>query len=167
MAHEPAHTKKAPILSLNVISVVDLARLQRELDDLEDFSLQSSVRDAGKQPTLPRTSRSLEDLASQNELNLLIEADRQKLRQILADLKKTSPVIHFSFATDPNQTFLVKLVTWLRNEIHPSVLISVGLQPGIAAGCIVRTDNKYFDLSLRKYLSENTQLLGKSIMERQ
>jgi F0F1-type ATP synthase delta subunit len=29
------------------------------------------------------------------------------------------------------------------------VLVQIGLQPNLGAGCVVRTTNKYFDMSLR------------------
>ncbi|MGZ6004644.1 MAG: hypothetical protein ACXWLH_00675 [Candidatus Saccharimonadales bacterium] len=164
MAHE-TKAETATILPLTIITEVDLGRISRELAGIEDFSLQSAVRDAGKQPQLPRTSRSLEDLARLHELNLLIEADRAELRRIIDDLRQHAPVLHMSFASDPSSNFLNKLVTWLRNEIDPSTLLRVGLQPGIAAGCIVRTRNKYFDFSLRKHLDEHSQMLIEALME--
>ena len=50
-------------------------------------------------------------------------------------------------------------MTWLRREIHPLVLMTVGLQPNIGAGCIVRTTNKYFDFSLRQDFANKRDLL--------
>jgi hypothetical protein len=35
----------------------------------------------------------------------------------------------------------------------------VGLQPTIAAGCVVRTSNKVFDMSLKEHLTEQEQYL--------
>lgn len=164
MAHE-ATEKNSSVLPLTIITSVDLGRVNRELANVEDFSLQSSVRNAGKQPQLPRTSKGLEDLASMHNCNLLVEVDRQALRRIVDELRQGAPVLHFSFATDPSPSFLTKLVTWLRNEIDPNTLLSIGLQPGIAAGCIVRTHNKYFDFSLRKHLERQSKLLIDSLKE--
>ncbi|HYH36035.1 MAG TPA: hypothetical protein VD706_00875, partial [Candidatus Saccharimonadales bacterium] len=73
--------------------------------------------------------------------------------------KQRSPVLHISFSADPSPTFTEKLMTWLREEIHPLVLLSVGLQPTIGAGCIVRTTNKQFDLSLREDFLKKRELL--------
>jgi F0F1-type ATP synthase delta subunit len=50
-------------------------------------------------------------------------------------------------------------VTWLRANIHPQALVQVGLQPNIAAGCVVRTANKQFDLSLRQSFAKHKDLL--------
>jgi F0F1-type ATP synthase delta subunit len=68
-----------------------------------------------------------------------------------------------SFAADPSASFSAKIVGWLRANIHPLSLLEIGLQPTIAAGCIVRTTNKVFDLSLRNRFSEHTELLLKSL----
>ncbi len=160
-----ATANQTAILPLTIMTAADVARLGRELDEIEEFNLQSSVRDAGKQPQLPRISRGLETLAAQKQLKLLVEADRQQLAEYLNALKLRAPVMHISFASDPKPAFLAKLVTWLRNEIHPLLLVNVGLQPGIAAGCIVRTANKYFDFSLRKHLADNNKLLVQALME--
>jgi hypothetical protein len=54
---------------------------------------------------------------------------------------------------------MAKLTAWLRTNIHPTLLITVGLQPGIGAGCVVRTANKYFDLSLGKSFVKKRELL--------
>jgi hypothetical protein len=64
-----------------------------------------------------------------------------------------------SFATDPSSAFTAKIVTWLRASIAPNVLLEVGLQPTIAAGCIVRTTNKIFDLSLRQHFADAESVL--------
>jgi hypothetical protein len=68
--------------------------------------------------------------------------------------------MHMSFSSEPSQLFLVKLVTWLRQEINPYTLVTVGLQPNIGAGCILRSLNKYFDLSLRQSLVEHKSKLA-------
>jgi hypothetical protein len=67
--------------------------------------------------------------------------------------------MHISFSADPSPVFTDKLMTWLRREIHPFVLLTVGLQPNIGAGCIVRTTNKQFDLSLRQDFKAKRDLL--------
>ncbi len=144
----------------SVIGLMDLGRLSRELQAIDEFVVQASVRQAGKQPDLPRTSRNLDWLAKDNGFNLLLDVDRQRLGAFLDAVRIQAPVIHMSFATtDPSAAFLQKMITWFRAEIHPLMLIQTGLQPGLAAGCIVRTANKYFDLSLRKRFDQNKQVL--------
>lgn len=140
---------KLPVL---VFGVVEVRRLKRELEALEDFMRQSAIRAPGTQPVLPRLSRLLEAMATDNNRSLLQEAGRTEIRQFLEHIEQTAPTIHISFASDPSSAFVAKLVTWLRGNIHPQVLLQIGLQPTLAAGCVVRTPNKVFDLSLRQNL---------------
>lgn len=146
-------------LPLTLITRVDALRLLRELKALDDFLDQAAIRTPGTPVKLPRMSRILEDLASINEVNLLQKEPRQALNTQLLAVKKQAPLIHMSFASDPPAAFIRKLVTWLRAEIHPHVLLDVGLQPSIAAGCIIRTRSKYFDCSLRQHFSDKRGLL--------
>lgn len=141
------------LLPVLVFGVVEVRRLRRELEALDEYIRQSAIREPGQQAALPRLSRILDALAGDNGRNLLQAGDRQELRDFLARLEDTAPRLHISFASDPSSAFIAKLVTWLRGHIHPLVLLTIGLQPTIAAGCIVRTDNKVIDLSLRQNLA--------------
>jgi F0F1-type ATP synthase delta subunit len=147
------------VLPLSLVTVVDLSRLRRELKVVDEFMLQADIRQAGQQLTIPRTSHNLEQIANQNRLNLLRENDRKLLSQHLDRLKTQAPTIHMSLAADPSPIFLTRLITWLRHEIHPDLLLQIGLQPSLAAGCIVRTANKYYDFSLRQHFKQHRQFL--------
>ena len=131
----------------------DVSRLRREIAALENYMEQEALRHPGApQAKLPKTSRLLDELAQSNNLNLLEQSTRQHLDGFLADVAAHAPVVHISFAADPSSAFLQKIVLWFRQNVHPGVLIRVGLQPTIAAGCAVQTTNQYFDLSLRRQL---------------
>jgi F0F1-type ATP synthase delta subunit len=164
MAHE-SHTKATEQLELPVLifGPVELHRLQRELEALQEFMAQSAIREPGKQPPLPRLSRLLEALAENNNLKLLEEKDRAHLKRFLTDISQNAPVVHVSLAADPSSAFTSKLVDWFRQNIHPYTLLQLGLQPNIAAGCVVRTTNKSFDFSLRSRFFEQRPLLLKAI----
>lgn len=143
-----------------IVSRGDVARLTRELEALEDYVHQSSLRGGGTASTkLPRTSRGLDELMNLNKLNFLQATDRTEAKQYLTALHKAAPVLHMSFAADPSAAFVAKLIVWLRSNIHPSVLLNIGLQPTIVAGCVLRTPNHQFDFSLRKHFEENRGLL--------
>ena len=77
----------------------------------------------------------------------------------LKKVQEEAPAIHMSFAADPSSGFTAKIVGWLRANIHPLTLLQIGLQPTIAAGCVVRTTNHVFDLSLRSKFAAQQQLL--------
>jgi F0F1-type ATP synthase delta subunit len=147
-----------------ISSPSDVSRLHREVIALSEYLKQAALRSPGQATVkLPKTSRLLDELIIENKLNLLDTATREHLIGFLADLAKHAPIIHISFATDPSSAFLQKIVFWLRQNISPSVLVQVGLQPTIAVGCVLRTTNKYFDLSLRRRLTEHSAELIKDL----
>jgi F0F1-type ATP synthase delta subunit len=120
---------------------------------LDEYFRQEALRSPGQSTAkLPKTSRLLDELMVSNKLNLQDVTIRQRLIAFLTDVAEHAPVVHLSFATDPSSAFLNKIVQWLRQNIHTSILVQVGLQPSIGAGCILRTTNKYFDLSLHQRL---------------
>jgi len=167
MALEHHHKSGTRSLELPVLvfGPVELHRLIRELESLEEYMTQANLRERGKQAQapLPKTSRLLEGLAGNNNFNLLLPDDRAKLTQFLLKIKEKAPVIHISFAADPSSAFTAKIVAWFRTNIHPYALIQLGLQPSIAAGCIVRTNSKSFDFSLRNRFHDQRALLLQSL----
>lgn len=147
-------------LPVSVVGPTDVVRLIRELESLDDAMLQLSLRKEGApEAKLPKTSKLMDHLVHVNRLNLLKKTDREELKRFLGDVKKQAPVMHISFSADPPPSFLDKIMSWLRREIHPSVLLTIGLQPNIGAGCIVRTTNKQFDFSLRQDFAKKRDLL--------
>lgn len=154
------HNDSFLILPLGVISRVDIGRLLREVELLTGFLQQAAIRQPGTSIKLPKTSRMLDEIIQVNQLNVLIEADCARLKSFLESVKKQAPVMHMSFSADPSPLFSQRLVEYLRKEIHPLVLVQVGLQPNIGAGCVVRTTNHYFDFSLRQRFTNNRELLA-------
>lgn len=147
------------VLPLNVISRVDISRMAREVVLLDEFLVSAAVRESGTNVKLPKTSRLMDELFESNKLNPLIKPDRKHLLQMLELAKKEAPQLHLSFSSNPPQLFLQRLIGWLRKEIHPQVMLKIGLQPGMGAGVIVRTSNKYFDFSLRERFSASRDVL--------
>jgi F0F1-type ATP synthase delta subunit len=146
-----------------VVSQADVAKLQRELNGLNDFFTTAKARQTGTAMQLPKLTRILNQLAHENRINLLEEADRNKLAAALAELYEQAPSLHISFASEPSPKALETLVVWVRTNIHPHSLIQIGLQPSIAAGCFLRTPNKVFDMSLRTTLKNSEPYLVKLI----
>lgn len=139
-------------LPIGVVSDSDLDRLVRELEGLNDFFLSAAARKSGTPIQPPRVTRALNSIASDRQSNLLDEAARKKLSDELKTIRTNAPLMHISFATEPSPKVLERILIWLRTNIHPYTLLQVGLQPTIAAGCVLRTPNKIFDMSLRSYL---------------
>lgn len=155
----PPTAKKIVGLPVMITSPVDVGRLIRELETIDETLLQLGLRKAGTEVKMPKTSQLMDQLITLNKLNLLQVEDRQLLQQFLAYVQEQAPVLHISFSADPNTSFLEKLMAWLRREINPLVLVTVGLQPNIGAGCVIRTTNKYFDLSLKQDFAKKAQML--------
>jgi len=142
------------VLPVSIISPTDIARLKRELESIEGFFQQSKIREGGQeQPTIPRMSKLMDQLAVENKLNMLQEDHRAYVLKSLDILQSSAPVMHVSFSVDPPGSYVQKIVYWLRTNIHAQVLVTVGLQPNIGAGCVVRTTNRIFDFSLREYFN--------------
>jgi hypothetical protein len=138
----------------------DLLKVLRELNSLNDFFVGANARHPGQGLQLPKTSKVLEQMAADNKCNLLEEAGRQAMYKELERLSKEAPSLHISFATEPSPKSLEPILVWLRENIDPQVLLSVGYQPTIAAGCVLRSANKVFDMSMGKHLAAQAGLLS-------
>lgn len=163
MAPEAAAPRKMVGLPVMVASPVDVGRLLRELESIDNALLQLGLRAGGEPVRMPRTNQLMEQTIQLNKLNLLQDADRQMLKVFLEAIQRESPVLHMSFSADPPPAFIEKLMVWLRREIHPVVLLTVGIQPTIGAGCILRSTNKYFDFSLRQDFAKKRDLLRQAL----
>ncbi len=151
-------------LPLQVTSPVDVGRLLRELESIDSLLSQAALR---KEVTtkLPKTTGLMDQTIMLNKIDLSDSSQRKVLADYLKAVKSKAPVLHMSFSADPSTAFIEKLLTWLRKELDVNVLVTVGLQPTIGAGCIVRSTNKYFDFSLRQdFASKRGLLLDKMEM---
>lgn len=148
--------KKGDALEIpaSIVGRSDVRRLSREMEALNG-KLDEADRVKTPDSKDVKISRTLDEIAEANKLDLNQTADRHRLFDFLHEIKTDAPVIHMSFAVNPPTEFTDRLVTWLRSEIHPLLLLEVGLQPTIAAGCVIRTTNKYFDCSMRQHLQKN------------
>jgi len=143
-----------------IISLADVRRVLRELNNLDQYMLQASLRPpTTKLESLPKNSRSLSRLAEVNKLNFLHKEDRQVAIKFLNYLISDGCRVNISFASEPSIAFLTKITEWFRANINNLILINVGLEPSIAAGFMLRTDNKFHDFSLRHHLDNNRQVL--------
>ena len=149
-------------LPLGIMTKPDLHRLIREVEALDNYIHQNSIR-GKKSAALPRLTASLESLLRDNKTDVMDDKARAELRRVLAELLATAPVVHMSFAIEPSSFMTQKIVSWFRSEVHPALMLHTGVQPTIAAGCVLRTSNKFFDFSLRQHLKATQGLLMESI----
>ena len=143
---------ESPQLPTLVIGSADVIRLKREMEALDDYLHQAGLRTGGEEAVkLPKTSRVMDEFAAANKLNLLLPEARRESLEFFDFVSSKAPVVHMSFAVEPSSAFRQKLIVWWRGNVHPFVLLDVGLQPNIAIGSVVRTPNKQYDFSLRSH----------------
>ena len=150
-------------LPTSLVSQTDTNRVLRELVALNDFFIGAAARKPGSNVKPPRITFLLEQLARDNKYNLLEESHRTDLKTRLEQVLKAAPLLHISFAAEPTPRVIDEILGWLRANVHSQTLLTVGLQPTIAAGCVLRTPNKIFDMSLRSYLESQEDFLAQLI----
>lgn len=152
------HDETALRLPTSIVSRVDIARVAREVEAIGSY-VEQTERGKARGENRPTASAVLQDLLTTNGLDMASQANRERLYHFLIELKRQAPVMHFSFAVNPSPDFTAKLISWIRKELHPMVLLDIGLQPTIGAGCVLRTNSKYFDFSMRQHLLRQRQVL--------
>jgi F0F1-type ATP synthase delta subunit len=150
-------------LPLSVVTQADIARIIREINNLNDFFVSANLRQSGSPMQPARLTRVLDQISKDNQINLLEEDQRIKLAENLQKILEKAPLLHISFAAEPSSFAVEKILGWLRQNIHQYALMQVGLQPTISAGIVLRTGNKVFDLSLRENLKKQESYLAKLI----
>lgn len=145
-------------LPFGVVTYSDVGLLRKEHEAIDEYLTQAAIRSPGSSQ-LPKYSLLYDEIASINNLNMLKPEDRKLLSMFLEVLYTKAPSIHISFSSDPSPLFLKRLITWVRQQMHPFVLLRIGLSPTIGAGCVVRTNNKYYDFSLRQHFHDQREML--------
>lgn len=137
------------LLPAGVIGRPDISRVIREIEKV-DYAIEAqSVRAPGQPITIPAMSRGLVEIAGTNGITIEDLEARKKLLRELRNVKEHAPVLQITFAVDPEPDILMQLVAWIRQNLHPTALVTVGLQPAIVGGCIVRTPDHIYDFSMR------------------
>ena len=154
------------VLPPTVVSKLDLARLVHEVETIDNDLTSLSVRakTGVSEQYAPTVSEQLNDFLRLN--NVKIELNSQSRMQFIGQLrllKDKAPVIHMTFAVEADRDSLRQLAAWMRESLHPQVIISVGLQPGLVAGVYLRTPNRIHDLSLRSALTNGRSVLVKEL----
>lgn len=149
------------ILPPTVVTHVDVARLVREVERVDNAMTASMVRNkAGAQeaPVLV-LSEQLTHFLEVNALNMDDSKSRSDIVKQLRLLKDKVPVLNMTFSVTADVESLQKLAAWVRESVHPQAIIAVGIQPSLVAGVYLRTPNHVHDLSLRHMLDGRHDLL--------
>lgn len=151
------------ILTDDIITNLDVGRILRELEKLDDNLHQAKLREENDTQSPPKTTEMLNGLAEANKLSLSNSSERKQLIDELKELKTKGKKIHISFAIEPSPQVIRKITLWLRENIQKNLMLEVGIQPTISVGCVVRTTNKVFDLSLRNRFRNSKDMLSGSL----
>jgi len=150
----------------SLIGHPDLTRLMRELESLDNELESQRARHRGDKQfhyQMPNMSKALAEFVELNKLDLTNGHLRMEVTTNLRKLKDHAPVIHMTFAADTDPDSMRQIVGWIRKELHPQALISVGLQPSLIGGVYVRTPNHVHDFSVRAHMRESREIIVKAI----
>lgn len=141
----------------------DVSRLLREIEEV-DYDLETQTIRTPNQPlTIPAISRALNETLTLNNIEVTNLDERKRMIDALRDAKERAPNVQITFAVDPEPSVISYLVNWIRENLHPRALVTVGLQPGIIGGCVVRTPDHIYDFSLRKRFKDEEANLIQAI----
>jgi F0F1-type ATP synthase delta subunit len=143
-----------------LINKVDFAHMINEIEVIDAALEAQKVRGYKKeQYTLPAISRTLTDFLELNKVDILDDHIRMTFKAEARKLKDKVPVVHLTFASAADPESLEYLVGWIRQELHPLAVLSVGLQPSLIGGTYIRTPNHVHDYSMRALFKGKTSVL--------
>ena len=151
----------------DILRRADIARLVHEAENIENDTVTARVRTKVTEVKGRRSplSDQLADFLDINQIEISTARQRSKLVSDLRKLKDSAPVVHLTFASVADIESIKKVVAWLRTQIHPQVIVNIGLQPDIIGGVYIRTTNRVHDLSIRAKLSESRGVIKKQLEE--
>ena len=150
------------MLPKSLVGRIEVARLIRELERV-DVDLTAQAIRTPDDVHIPVTSQILSDVLVLNQIEIRDERQRKQLMEVLNKVKDTAPSMQITFASNPEPEITHQLVEWIRVNLHPVALVTVGLQPGLVGGCVVRTPDHIYDFSLRRQFRQNVPMLAEEI----
>jgi G3E family GTPase len=154
---------KLLLLPMTVTGHAHLAKLIRELETVENDLESQKARHHDATPTIPTMSQALADIIEINKVDITKTQQRMQLKSRLSFTKDRAPTMHFTFAVQADPESLQQLAEYVRREIHPQALISVGLQPVLVGGVYLRTPNHVHDFSLKQRLHDQRGLISQAL----
>lgn len=140
------------VLPPSITGRSEISRLLLEIEAVDyDFEAQE-IRNPGAALTVPAISRRLQEVTQSNMASVENAKDRKHLIDQLRSAKDKAPTLHIAFASEPEPAILSQLVAWIRQNLHPVALITVGVQPALVGGCVIRTPDHIYDFSFRNQL---------------
>lgn len=157
--------KEALILPPSLTGQVGISHLLIEIESVDNDLGTQKIRSPGATLVVPAISRQLKEILELNKQSIVSSKDRATLIRQLKTTKEKAPVIHITFASEPEPSILVQLISWIRTNLHPSALVTIGVQPAIVGGCVFRTPDHIYDFSFRNQLVASKSLLTDRLKE--
>lgn len=151
------------VLPNRVVTRRDVIETAREFERLRDNLAAQAVE--GSHVEVLDPSERARSVMEENNIQELTSETANKLQAELQALADHAPMFRFVFAGEPEFDFLQRLITWIRNELHSSGLILYSIQPQIAGGFILTTDQRRYDHSWRAALNASPLQLGLAVRE--
>lgn len=146
-----------------LIGRADVSRLLREIEKV-DYELEAqTIRTPGQPLSIPNMSRALVEATTLNNIDITNLQERKRMLESLREAKDKAPNVQITFAVDPAPEIISQIISWIRDNLHPRALVTVGLQPAIVGGCVVRTPDHIYDFSMRKRFKDEQASLIESI----
>jgi hypothetical protein len=149
-----------------LVTRADLSRLVRDIETIDNELEAQKARNHATGSTgyhLPSMTKGINDFAELNNIDLADDQTRMLLKDQMKMLKEHAPVLHMTFAVEADADSLQKIVDFVRKEIHPQALLSIGLQPSLVGGVYLRTPNHVHDLSVRGRLKAASAVIAQDI----
>lgn len=78
---------------------------------------------------------------------------RKMLVEQVEKIVEDSEKVTISLAQAPDSEFLTELVSWLRSNVKPYLVLDVQIDPMLIGGLVLRTREHIYDWSLRRQLN--------------
>lgn len=147
----------AVILPSELYSQAQLGAVLAELRQYGGLLRDRAVRQKVTQVDEPAPE--LSDLTAKAlRANRVVSADSAAVEVLLYELENMRPhipVAHIMLAAIPSDVVRSQLMAWLREQIHPQLLVSLAARPDIGGGIVLQVGSRRYDLSYRTQLLQN------------
>lgn len=148
--------KKRLILPVSLYGVRQVRKAIQSLDKISDQFVTEKVRvKAGvdKVAAPIAVPRDIEDIVRTNKITLKNQTDVVNLKKELEEYIADAPRAKFTFASQPEDDILMKICSWVRENIHAYTLIDSKVAPSIAGGFHLTTPTRRYDFTWKSRIS--------------
>lgn len=138
---------------------VIMLELNRYIGQLRDLQIRAKTH-----------SKTHQQIAALSELLTLVlqtsNIDAQDIQELekalskLEELRHNAPLVRIILAAQPSDDLKNQITDWFRSQIDRNMLITFSARSDIGGGLILQAGSHVYDLSFRKKLIDNKNLIG-------